>query len=733
MAAIVAFFGASILMTGFPEGLMPNVSYPFVYAGDGLSHSWMAQRAIEGWIFDNPRSGFPFGSDFRDYPGADFGNLLIIKLLGQMGFGYQGAFNLFYLLTFSLVAVSSYVVARAFGINRIWAFCCALIYSFSSFHFQRLAHVFYAAYFVAPFFFYLCGLLYFSPGGRRYSQIRAVPTLAISLLLIALSSFGVYYALFGVILLSASAVAAAVKDRCSTPLWFGAAMITLVCVGVGLNIAPNLANKLNNGPNPEVAQRSPVEADIYSFKPIQLLLPQIGHRNSTLDSLAREYATKYSANENHTSNLGFIGSAGLVLLLGTLALKILGRSIDDRLIFLSALSVTLLAFGTAGGGGTIFSAVVSSSIRGWNRLSIFLLFSALLVFFFIIQKWTDAHSRLANKYIQTVAASFFLLFAYYDQTQPPCMHCNQHLVRVFSIDKVFYKKIEDYVGESGAVYQLPYIPFPESPVVNGVSPYDLLVGFLHTNHVHWSSGGMKGRQGDLFYRALAQESIEKQVQVIRKLGFRGVYVDKRAYPDFGEEIVAALTRSLGKPPTFEREFGEIVFFGLDNTTAVSLSEKSADDFMGDANYVVDHLGVRSHTTAEEGIEFSNGVWPTFIKNFTGLSGVESWGRWSDANLSQKVIFEMTEDLPSSFSLYLKASPYGRNGFQEVLVRVGAMERTFRITKPEDIVVIPFQRIPKGTRKIEFIPSEPVSPKELGASDDSRKLGIGFIELRLGAI
>ena len=37
--ALLSFFLASILMSGWKEGLLPNLAYPYSYSGDFLFHS----------------------------------------------------------------------------------------------------------------------------------------------------------------------------------------------------------------------------------------------------------------------------------------------------------------------------------------------------------------------------------------------------------------------------------------------------------------------------------------------------------------------------------------------------------------------------------------------------------------------------------------------------------------------------------------------------------------------
>jgi phosphoglycerol transferase len=78
--SILSFMLASILLSGWPSGIWPNLSFPFIYCGDGLFTGWEIQRLIEGWVWDNDRSGYPFSSNLRDFPGSDFGSFLVLKL-----------------------------------------------------------------------------------------------------------------------------------------------------------------------------------------------------------------------------------------------------------------------------------------------------------------------------------------------------------------------------------------------------------------------------------------------------------------------------------------------------------------------------------------------------------------------------------------------------------------------------------------------------------------------------
>jgi phosphoglycerol transferase len=296
------------------------------------------------------------------------------------------------------------------------------------------------------------------------------------------------------------------------------------------------------------------------------------------------------------------------------------------------------------------------------------------------------------------------------------------------MDKNFILKVEEFLPDNSAVYQLPYMAFPEVPPLYHLSTYGLATPFLHSSSLRWSYGGMKGSDGDLFYRYLSQESLEKQIEVIEWLGFAGIYIDRRGFSDNAEKIVSDLTVMLDRPPSLERTDGEIVFFQLNPDRTQNIDGLQADQIMEKAGYFVDHLGIRYDAELDEGIDFSRVDFPIFVRDIHGLSGHEPLGRWSDANLSPSVRIDFREPLPNQFSMVLSGYPFGPNTDQELKVRIGSQIHKFRMGGGP----FEFKRaIDLGNERItqiEFIPPQPTSPKQLGISADNRKLGIWFSRL-----
>ncbi|PHX43684.1 sugar translocase [Pseudomonas sp. NZIPFR-PS5] len=688
----------------------------------------MAQRVTEGWLFDNARSGYPFGSNFLDFPGSDAADHVLIKLLSLLGGGWPAGLKLFYLLGFPSCFVATYVVARAFGLNRSFALATSVLYTFVPFHFLRLQHLFYTWYLVAPAFFYLALDIYLTraapPRAAIKSTLRKLLITALGMLILA--SFGVYYALFGVIILASAGVMSVVKWRNAHGVKKAALLIGATVFGVAINIAPNVIGTYRHGHNLEVAQRPPADSEIYGVKMIQLLMPRTDHRISRLGGFAQRYNQNSPlVNENATSSFGVFGAAGFMIALLYLIFAPARPESDGRLRLLAVATFVLFLFATVGGLGSLFALAVSPSIRGWNRNSIFMACGALLFFFIALQHLLNAKApKLANHSVLIASAMIFA--GLYDQTAPACKDCNALVKASFDSDERFVHSIEDALPRGGSIYQLPYIGFPEVPLLNSLSPYQMTAGVLHSKELKWSFGGMKGRPGDLFYRSLAQEPMTRQMEVVRKLGFNGIYIDRRGYADNAESLIQELSALLGHPPLLQSDNKELVFFKLDNSARPDFTGVSAKQVQRDVGYFADSLGPRYSGVLMSGIDFTRDGFPEFITDAQGLYAAEPWGRWS----SQQAVFKFSSPLPQKFTLLLKAQAFAANAQEPTRVQIGSREFNIQLTSAVSEVRLDVDLEGAAANRITFIPPRPASPKELSGGNDGRIIGIGFVSMRI---
>lgn len=143
------------------------------------------------------------------------------------------------------------------------------------------------------------------------------------------------------------------------------------------------------------------------------------------------------------------------------------------------------------------------------------------------------------------------------------------------------------------------------------------------------------------------------------------------------------------------------------------------------------LDPRYEATLAEGIDFSRPGYPSFLKEVHGVSGHETWGRWTDANVAPTARIRFARSLPKRFTLELQATGLGPNAYQPVIIRVGTVEKSITLgNPPKDSYRIEFDNT-NGADQVEIIPPAPILPKEVTPqSADSRRLGIGLKSLKI---
>ncbi|MGV8924452.1 MAG: phosphatidylglycerol--membrane-oligosaccharide glycerophosphotransferase [Ewingella sp.] len=122
--------------------------------------------------------------------------------------------------------------------------------------------------------------------------------------------------------------------------------------------------------------------------------------------------------------------------------------------------------------------------------------------------------------------------------------------------------------------------------------------------------------------------------------------------------------------------------------------------------------------------------PQQVKAITGVSDIENWGRWSDANVAPAVKIDYVDPLPAHFDVVLRARAYGNNIGKPISVKVGDEEQFVTFTDQDETLTLQFSN-PGDAQSIVITPPSPTEPTE-GTSGgfEPRKLGIGLVSLSI---
>jgi phosphoglycerol transferase len=548
-----------------------DLDVPFEYAEETQYYLMLAKGMDDhGGYFDNPSLGAPFGQELYDYAvGTDRLNLDLLRLLDLVFGSAAAAVNVFFLLSFPLAAAAAFLVFRLLGIARAPAVISALLFALLPYHFERgEGNLFLTAYWVVPLGAYL---VLATLGGEQLFRRRegatglrayaSRSTLLTVLFCAAVASTGVYYAAFTALLL-AGAILVALVARLGRAVVLGGIGALALLVGVVLiHLSPSIAYQSANGRN-ELSERHWRESELYALKLSDLVFPIDLHR---LEPLARFTADYKAATmiKSEPMAIGPVAAAGFIALLIAALVALAGRGAIARLGVLGhAAAANLLAvlIGTLGGLSTVIAILVTPQLRAWNRISIFIAFFSLVA---VAIGLAALGRRLGTNPLRQLlfagVLGLVLVFGLYNQITyvhvPP-----YDLKASYEQDRAFVQEIERRLPENAAVFQLPYLGFPETGRRFELFENDMLRGYLHSNDLRWSFGATKGRPED-WADDLVGMPTATVVDAATAAGFAGLYVDRFGYPDRAAALEREIRSRVGSEPLVNQS-GRHSFFDL---------------------------------------------------------------------------------------------------------------------------------------------------------------------------
>jgi len=372
------------------------------------------------------------------------------------------------------------------------------------------------------------------------------------------ASTSLYYAFFTTCLLVAGGIWASIERRSMRNAFAGAALASVIVVGLGANGIPSILYRMHHGPNHAVAERGPLEAEYYGMKIAQLLLPVDGHRLQALRQLKDYYSARAPlAGENGATSLGLVGDVGfLVLLWAAVSGRRSERAADEAMRPLGVLNLIAVLLGTIGGFGSLFALLVSPQIRTYCRVNVLIGFFALFAVVLLVDRLRRWRPRLALGTLPIV-----LVLGLLDQATPAAVRPYAATKKDYASDADLVRRIEATVPAGTAVFELPYMGFPDSGPVQNMLDYDPIRPYLHSRALRWSYPAMYGRAGDAWARDVSQSMPGRMLETLKNAGFGGLLIDRYGFTDGGCAIEAAFRTALGVEPLVSPN-NRLVFFTL---------------------------------------------------------------------------------------------------------------------------------------------------------------------------
>jgi hypothetical protein len=561
-----------------------RLGVPLTYSGDALPTGAHFKTVIEeGWYEHQPRLSAPYGQTYNDFPTADNLHMLVAKFLGLFTHDWAVAMNVYFVAGFILAAICAVWFFRVCGVSRLITLAMATLFALAPYHFTRgESHLWLASYYAVPLGLGLLVMLLKGRPlwgkGRQTSGVLAWllgPSARTMLFLAILASSSSYYGVFFLILLAFTGLIVLLRDRRWRPFWGAVAAGICTVVVMLVNMLPDLMFSWANGVNKLGLERSRGETEFYALKFAQLILPWPGHRAGPLRELRRQYDQAYLGLGEQPA-LGLVAACGFIaafVVIGAFVIRRgahrANRAEDSRLNLVGSLSLLVIVaflFATVGGLSTLIS-FLTTSLRGWNRMSIDIAALALaivgLLLDLAIERLRTRRPRLTRHplAVPTVLCVVLLAVGFYDQTPGDASAGYKTAATHFNADRDWVAGIEGELPTGSMVVLLPYIPFPESSSASGFLASEQLVPYLQSTSLRWSNGGIKGRPKADWPGQLGDYGASHLATLAATANFTGIMIMRAGYVDGGVAIEQAVRDATGLHPK-ESADGRYVFFDL---------------------------------------------------------------------------------------------------------------------------------------------------------------------------
>jgi hypothetical protein len=524
--------------------------------------------------------GAPFGLNGSWFTTADQLNFAILRVIGLFTDSPSTAAVIFFVLGFPAAGLSAYWLARQLGVHRPAAVMVGTLFAVLPGHQTWFSHLWIASYWVVPLGVWLVlrtlhgqplwpplGELT-APGPRR----RPAVLLAARTLLIALTVglCDVYYVAFTLVLLGVALLVRLSRTRRAVPLLPGIAAAVLVAVPCALSLALTVRGRAGDLVTSDLpAQRTIGEAERYSGKLIDLLLPWNEHRFEPFAFLTTAYGYVAPPSVEHPALgiVAFVGATGLLWL--TIRNLASGRRVPAALGSLTVLLLVALGFYTKGGLGSVVALFLTPQIRTWSRLVVVIGLFGLLA----VGLWASRPGR--SRRAAWPLAAGLILVGVLDQTNPGVAPDYQALRATQQDLTRFTAAIRQSTGPGCAVFQLPVTRYPEEPPRGSMGDYEHFLPALSSpSDLAWSYGAMRGTARADWQLALPVSDTPRLLDDLAAAGFCAVEVNRSGYA-LGGDPTGALTSALG-PATAQTRDGTLAAYSLAVLTDASRSRPAAE-------------------------------------------------------------------------------------------------------------------------------------------------------------
>jgi hypothetical protein len=192
---------------------------------------------------------------------------------------------------------------------------------------------------------------------------------------------------------------------------------------------------------------------------------------------------------------------------------------------------------------------------------VYIAFIGITAFCLIAENFSCKIKNALKKIPYIVMVSLVMMFAIWEQN-PGTMPDYETNKANWENDEQFISDVEAVMDENDAVFQLPYVEYPENGGSYDMPSLSHYIGYIHSDKLRWSFGITVGTENDAWYETTAELPAAQMIQAVLDKGFGGIYINRNGYKQSDWERLESEIQSItGSEPIVSRDL-TLSFFKL---------------------------------------------------------------------------------------------------------------------------------------------------------------------------
>lgn len=445
---------------------------PVLYAGgDDLAHGSYIARAMKGdlYVWTDSHRGYPYGEETYSFPAIPWCAVIWGYIVGLLTSSYAFAINSYYILGFCACGFIFSYVARKLGISYGCALIGGILYAFPQFHaIHGIGHLTASSYFAVPLVVMIC----IWTMTKEKWDINKSDKIVIFLSCFLICVSDLFYAFWGCMIIFLCGLFTLFRKKYTN---FIVSIIAIAGIAVitGILLSPAIIHSFTA--ETSTAQRTAADAYYWGLKLVSLIIPWMeGHPLSFLKTMYVE--NSLPAGENLWNYMGIFAIFGLIfMVISVFRMEKDGKE-NNIIKSLMYINTWIMLIGVSGGLGTAVALLITSKVRVYNRIFVYIYCVCILAFLFLLNRIFEKYRLKKKGYI--IVACIMISLHLFDMQYLPITNLNSETWPYnrrssvsYHSDEEFVARLEEILLDEAKILYLPYIGYPENKSETGAVNY----------------------------------------------------------------------------------------------------------------------------------------------------------------------------------------------------------------------------------------------------------------------